>query len=212
MSSRTSTSIGVESIWTCSPGRAACVGVNTPGGRFAVCRRVTADPKVLPPAGDRVDHFVKRRLARKRNDARAVASLDCLHYSADQPRPGARRGVRFGIDHFANRHDQPGIRASGRRTHSRSALIHQPPQPLLRVSRTAVLHRSHAHPELGGLCLVPLYQCCARRVETPPGWGPDGGAGRQTGHHFDDVSFPRTRLVANCDRQSIEQTDWLDRR
>ena len=48
-SSNTSTSIGVESICTCSPGRAACVGVNMPCGRFAVCRRVTAEPNVCLP-------------------------------------------------------------------------------------------------------------------------------------------------------------------
>jgi hypothetical protein len=53
-SSRTTiTSIGVESIWTCSPGRAANVGVNAPPGRFAICRRVTADPKVCLPAASR---------------------------------------------------------------------------------------------------------------------------------------------------------------
>jgi hypothetical protein len=49
LSSNTNTSIGVESICTCSPGRAACVTVNTPCGRFAVCRRVTAEPKVCRP-------------------------------------------------------------------------------------------------------------------------------------------------------------------
>ena len=49
LSSSTSTSIGVESTCTCSPGRAANVGVNTPCGRFAVCRRVTADPNVCRP-------------------------------------------------------------------------------------------------------------------------------------------------------------------
>ena len=48
-SSSTSTSIGVESICTCSPGRAACVGVNMPCGRLAVCRRVTAEPNVCLP-------------------------------------------------------------------------------------------------------------------------------------------------------------------
>jgi hypothetical protein len=48
-SSNTITSIGVESICTCSPGRAANVGVNAPPGRFAVCRRVTADPNVCRP-------------------------------------------------------------------------------------------------------------------------------------------------------------------
>jgi hypothetical protein len=49
LSSSTSTSIGVESTCTCSPGRAACVGVNMPCGRFAVCRRVTAEPNVCRP-------------------------------------------------------------------------------------------------------------------------------------------------------------------
>ena len=49
-SSSTITSIGVESICTCSPGRAANVGVNGPSGRLAVCRRVTADPNVCRPA------------------------------------------------------------------------------------------------------------------------------------------------------------------
>ena len=49
LSSSTITSIGVESICTCSPGRAANDGVNMPCGRFAVCRRVTADPKVCRP-------------------------------------------------------------------------------------------------------------------------------------------------------------------
>ena len=48
-SNNTSTSIGVESICTCSPGRAACVGVNMPCGRFAVCRRFTAEPNVCLP-------------------------------------------------------------------------------------------------------------------------------------------------------------------
>jgi hypothetical protein len=43
------TSSGVPSIWTCSPGRAAIVGVNTPSGLAAVCRRVTADPNVCRP-------------------------------------------------------------------------------------------------------------------------------------------------------------------
>ena len=47
--SSTITSNGVESICTCSPGRAAVVGVNGPSGRLAVCRRVTADPKVCRP-------------------------------------------------------------------------------------------------------------------------------------------------------------------
>ncbi|MEU2801663.1 hypothetical protein [Streptomyces sp. NPDC007117] len=45
----TITSSGVESICTCSPGRSANVGVNGPAGRFAVCRRVTADPKACRP-------------------------------------------------------------------------------------------------------------------------------------------------------------------
>jgi hypothetical protein len=49
LSSSTITSIGVESICTCSPGRAAKLGVNMPCGRFAVCRRVTADPNVCRP-------------------------------------------------------------------------------------------------------------------------------------------------------------------
>ena len=44
------TSSGVPSIWTCSPGRAAIVAVNTPPGRPAVWRRVTADPNVCRPA------------------------------------------------------------------------------------------------------------------------------------------------------------------
>jgi hypothetical protein len=48
-SSNTITSIGVESICTCSPGRAAIVAVNGPSGRFAVCRRVTAEPNVCRP-------------------------------------------------------------------------------------------------------------------------------------------------------------------
>ncbi len=48
-SSTTITSSGVESICTCSPGRAAKVGVNGPLGRFAVCLRVTAEPKVCRP-------------------------------------------------------------------------------------------------------------------------------------------------------------------
>ncbi|MFE7757186.1 hypothetical protein [Streptomyces sp. NPDC057429] len=48
-SSTTITSSGVESICTCSPGRSANVGVKTPCGRFAVCRRVTAEPKVCRP-------------------------------------------------------------------------------------------------------------------------------------------------------------------
>jgi len=48
-SSSTSTSIGVESICTCSPGRAANDGVNGPAGRFAVCRRVTAEANVCRP-------------------------------------------------------------------------------------------------------------------------------------------------------------------
>ncbi len=48
-SSSTITSIGVESICTCSPGRAANVGVNAPSGRFAVCRRVTAEANVCRP-------------------------------------------------------------------------------------------------------------------------------------------------------------------
>jgi len=49
-SRNTSTSIGVESICTCSPGRIACDGLNTCCGRLAVCRRVTAEPKVCRPA------------------------------------------------------------------------------------------------------------------------------------------------------------------
>jgi hypothetical protein len=49
VSINTSTSIGVESICTCSPGRIACEGVNTCCGRLAVCRRVTAEPKVCRP-------------------------------------------------------------------------------------------------------------------------------------------------------------------
>jgi hypothetical protein len=49
-SSSTRTSMGVESICTCSPGRAAKDGVNGPCGRFAACRRVTADPNVCRPA------------------------------------------------------------------------------------------------------------------------------------------------------------------
>ena len=49
VSSSTITSIGVESICTCSPGRAANVGENTLSGRFAVCRRVTADANVCRP-------------------------------------------------------------------------------------------------------------------------------------------------------------------
>ncbi|MBP2055329.1 hypothetical protein J2Z21_008343 [Streptomyces griseochromogenes] len=48
-SSTTIMSSGVESICTCSPGRSANVGVNGPSGRFAVCRRVTAEPKVCLP-------------------------------------------------------------------------------------------------------------------------------------------------------------------
>ncbi|WP_413751762.1 hypothetical protein [Streptomyces sp. R-74717] len=44
------TSSGVVSICTCSPGRAATVAVNTPAGRLAVWRRVTAEPKVWRPA------------------------------------------------------------------------------------------------------------------------------------------------------------------
>ncbi|GAB3807798.1 hypothetical protein [Micromonospora zhanjiangensis] len=53
VSSSTITSIGVESICTCSPGRDANVGVNAPAGRLAVCRRVTAEPKVCLPADSR---------------------------------------------------------------------------------------------------------------------------------------------------------------
>lgn len=53
VSSSTITSIGVESICTCSPGREANVGVNAPAGRFAVCRRVTAEPKVCLPTDSR---------------------------------------------------------------------------------------------------------------------------------------------------------------
>ncbi len=49
-SSSTITSIGVESICTCSPGRAANVGVNGRSGRLAACRRVTADPNVCRPS------------------------------------------------------------------------------------------------------------------------------------------------------------------
>ena len=49
-SSSTITSIGVESTCTCSPGLAANVGVNGRSGRFAACRRVTADPNVCRPA------------------------------------------------------------------------------------------------------------------------------------------------------------------
>jgi hypothetical protein len=48
-SSSTITSIGVESICTCSRGRAANVGGNGPAGRFAVCRRVTAEGAGVPP-------------------------------------------------------------------------------------------------------------------------------------------------------------------
>jgi hypothetical protein len=50
LSSTTITSSGVESICTCSPGRAANVGVNMPIGRLAACRRVTAEPNVYCPA------------------------------------------------------------------------------------------------------------------------------------------------------------------
>lgn len=49
VSSSTSTSVGVESICTCSPGRAANVGVNGRSGRFAVYRRVTAEPNMWRP-------------------------------------------------------------------------------------------------------------------------------------------------------------------
>ncbi len=52
-SASTITSIGVESIWICSPGRIANVGVNTPSGRLASCRRVTADPNVCRPTDSR---------------------------------------------------------------------------------------------------------------------------------------------------------------
>lgn len=51
-SSCTITSSGVESICTCSPGRAASVGVNGRAGRFAVWRRVTADPKLCRPVAN----------------------------------------------------------------------------------------------------------------------------------------------------------------
>ena len=43
-------SSGVPSMCTCSPGLAAVIGVNAPSGRFAVCRLVTAEPKVCRPA------------------------------------------------------------------------------------------------------------------------------------------------------------------
>lgn len=52
-SSSTMTSIGVESIWTCSPGLLADVGVNIACGRLAICRRVTAEPNVCLPAVSR---------------------------------------------------------------------------------------------------------------------------------------------------------------
>jgi hypothetical protein len=49
LSSSTSTSSGVESICTSSPGRAAVSSPNGPSGRFANDRLVRADPVVCRP-------------------------------------------------------------------------------------------------------------------------------------------------------------------
>ena len=105
------------------------------------------------------------------------------------------------------------ICASGRRTHSRGALIHQTPQPVLRVSGASGLHGSYADPKFGGLGLVSLKQCCARRVVTPPGNGvPTAAPG---GRPVSTSTTCRSQAHASSRTSTgsaIEQTDRLDRR
>ena len=94
--------------------RAANVGVSGRSGRFAACRRVTAEPERVPPGGQRVDQLVEGRPSRQGHYARPVSVLHRLGHPADQPPSRARRGVCLGLDDLPCRRDQPGVGPPGR--------------------------------------------------------------------------------------------------
>ena len=168
LSSSTSTSIGVESICTCSPGLAANVGVNTPCGRFAVCRSRHRRPERMPTRRDCVDHLVERRLARQRHHPDAVLGLELLHHPADQPRPRPGRCVRLGADQFAHRRHQPCVQRDRSRRTPRPPAGRPGPIGLAGINGPGDLHRPHADPQLNRLDTVPLSHRCAHRVEPRP--------------------------------------------
>lgn len=56
---------------------------------------------------------------------RSVGGLDRLHHAADQPRPGAGRGVGLGIHQIPHHRDEPDIDAGGRPTQPDRPLIDQ---------------------------------------------------------------------------------------